>query len=335
MRRRRRVRWCTAAVSTNGSAEPEAAVRHQQRRAETRQPVAVTDLDADAVDHRVQHQVLEVRVAAELVDRVAAVEPSPHRVDERVGREQPVGVDPVVRDCARPATVGLTCPLLALRAEPLGLMPHAPASRTVAARHPAAAGERRDARPRVQVGHDLLGRDEVARARAPRPRACRRRPGRPGRARARAAGPASPASSATRAGHEPRRTHDGHRDPVAEAHGLPRARRTRTDDVERALGAAHDRLEHRGRGVVGVQQLERRVGERRHRHGRQPQQATDRARRVRPGHRRQPQTRRPGCRGGGRAGGVRLDLEADAPVRVVGSSGACSSGTSGRPGPRP
>ena len=57
-------------------------------------------LDADAVDHRVEQQVLEVRVAAELVDRVAAVEPAAQRVDDGVGREEPVGVDPVVRDRA-------------------------------------------------------------------------------------------------------------------------------------------------------------------------------------------------------------------------------------------
>ena len=57
------------------------------------------NVNPDAIDHRVQHEVLEMRVAAELVDRVPALDASADRVDERVGREQTIGVDPEVRDC--------------------------------------------------------------------------------------------------------------------------------------------------------------------------------------------------------------------------------------------
>ena len=98
IRSRRRV----ALVYRSGEHErlrgAETAVRHEQGGAETRQPVAVTDLDADAVDDRVEQQILEMRIAAELVDGVAAVESPLQRVDDGVGREEPVGVDPVVRD---------------------------------------------------------------------------------------------------------------------------------------------------------------------------------------------------------------------------------------------
>ena len=61
-------------------------------------------------------------------------------------------------------------------------------------------------------------------------------------------------------------------DAAAEAHRLPRRRRARPDDVARAVVAALDRGDHRLGGVVGVQQRERRVGERGHRHDRQAQQ---------------------------------------------------------------
>jgi hypothetical protein len=60
----------------------------------------VTDLDPDPTDERVQQEVLKMRVAAELVDRVPAVDPAPDRRDERVGAQQPIGVDAVVRDCS-------------------------------------------------------------------------------------------------------------------------------------------------------------------------------------------------------------------------------------------
>ena len=74
------------------------AVRDEQRRPEPRDARAVADLDTDAIDHRVEDQVLQVRIAAELVDRVSPFDAAPKRVDERISREQTVGVDPEVRN---------------------------------------------------------------------------------------------------------------------------------------------------------------------------------------------------------------------------------------------
>ena len=58
----------------------------------------------------------------------------------------------------------------------------------------------------------------------------------------------------------------GKRNAAAEARGLPRRRRARADDVQRAVVATLDRRDHRLGRVVGMQQRERRIGERGHRH---------------------------------------------------------------------
>ena len=101
---------------------------------------------------------------------------------------------------------------------------------------------------------------------------------------------AAPATSDARADRAPQTgaaPGNGTRPPRrAACHGVAAPR---TDDVARAVEAVLDRRDHRERGVVGMQERERRIGDRAHRHDRQAQQPAERARHVRAEHRRVPQ----------------------------------------------
>ena len=92
---------------------------------------------------------------------------------------------------------------------------------------------------------------------------------------------AAPATSDARRDRTPQARQHRQRHAAAEARGLPRGRRARADDVARPVEAVLDRGDHRPRGVVGMQQRERRIARRADRHDRQAQQPPERARHVR------------------------------------------------------
>ena len=58
------------------------AVGDQERRTEARDAGTVTDVDADAVDHRIEHKILEVWITTELVDCIPAFDATANRVHQ-------------------------------------------------------------------------------------------------------------------------------------------------------------------------------------------------------------------------------------------------------------
>ena len=169
--------------------------------------------------------------------------------------------------------------------------------------------------PLVELGADVLGRpqavelEHLAGSRAVAGRPLRMSSSTCG-------GTGAPASSAARRAAAQPGPSTGPRNAAPEPHGLPRAGRARADDVERTVDAAQQRLDHRPGRVLLVEEHERRVGERRHRHERAAA-AAGRAGSGRASRPRAPGAAPPpGSRGGGPSvGGQRLDLEARAPVR--------------------
>ena len=269
------------------------------------------DVDAHRGGDEGCDQVLELRVRAERVHRVATLD-APTDDGQQVGRLRPVRIDPVDREHR---DVGH------LRCHP-------------DSGHREGGAEGRDLGPLEQLGADLLGRphraqlehlDGLRPVRGPalghelEDVGRHRRAGQLGQPRR---------DPPARSEHRPR-------DPPTEPHGLPHARRAGTDDVERPVDAEHQRGDHRPRRVLLVEELERRVGERGHRDDRQPQQPAERRRDVRAGFGshaqrgdREPWRRPRSTASASTSRHVR-------PYGVVGATGAVSSGTPGRPRPRP
>ena len=260
MRRRRRHDAPHGDAEHRRLDDAEAAVGDQHRRTGGRDVLAALDLDSDRRGEQRRHEVDDLRIEPERVDRVPAVEAAgatscerhdpPDRGRRRAARDQ------------RSSSCGST--------------------RLRRSCHLLSAGRDRD---HVGPLEELAqARSASARGRS-RPSASTARspaPVRPWRSCSITCGAiAAPASSTTRDATSQSGPDDRQRHPPAEPHRLPRRGRAGADDVERAVVAAVDRGDHRLGRVVGVQQRERRIGERRHRHHRQAQQPPDRARHVR------------------------------------------------------
>ena len=200
--------------------------------------------------------VLEVRVAAELVDGVPTVDRGAASASSgRVAREHAVGVDAVVGHVARRRG-----------AERGGSGGRRHATRRVprsrsGSRSPTRRGRRArpgsapcEPRPSASRGAAAVGGQAVAHQR----RACGAGPAR--RRPPTAGAPPPPPGRSPAPGC------------VRRADGLPRAGRARSDDVERPVGAPDERLDRGPGRVVGVEQRERRIDERGDRNRREAQQ---------------------------------------------------------------
>ena len=220
--RARPARRCRSRGSTTITAGPVAA---RARRPSTRTRTA-------AVEHGT-HEIGELRVEPERIDRVPTRRGGGAApVNERLGPRDPVGVE------RRRSVATVTRP--ALRA--------------------AAIGD--DVGPLEELAQHVLGRHEVGEAERVARAARRRRCSRDGAARSTCGASAAPASSDARADRAPqaRRNRATGRDRRAAPPAT--ASRRRADDVERAVEPALDRGDHRLGRVVGVQQRERRIGDR-------------------------------------------------------------------------